>query len=207
MGIDIMTHAEVASCIGNDGLEQVQLKDGCRLSSKILLLAAGIIPNIQLAKDAGLECAQGVRINNNLQTSDENIYAVGDVSEHEGKVFGLWTTAADQAKLAATNVLGDTQSFQSATPSTMLKVVGVDVFSSGEFEAEDGAKEYYFEDMKRRKYCKVVLRDNCVVGAILIGKISFAESIKKAVAKRTNLSSIIDKLENHQLSAIDDVQQ
>ena len=142
-------------------------------------------------------------VDDNLKTSDSSIYAVGDVSSHAGRVYGLWTTAADQAKMAAANCLGDQQEFKGAKPSTMLKVVGVDVFSVGEFEAGEGAEEYFYEDVKRRKYCKIVLRDNKAVGAIMIGKIDYADSIKQAVASGADLSEITAKLNDGDLSVIE----
>ena len=207
MGIDIMTHAEVASCSSSEAdhdsqLHQIHLKDGCQLSSKILLLAAGIKPNIELAESAGLACDRAVTVDDQLRTNDESIYAVGDVSSHNGIVYGLWTTAADQAKMVAANCLGDTQSFTGAKPSTMLKVVGVDVLSVGEFEATDGAKEYYYEDVRHRKYCKLVLRDNKAIGAILIGKIDYKDQVKKAVDQGLDCSEIVQDLAQGDLSAI-----
>ena len=109
--------------------------------------------------------------------------------------------------MVASNCLGDKQAFTGANPSTMLKVVGVDVLSVGEFEADESAEEYFYEDVRHRKYCKIVLRDNIAIGAILIGKIEYKDAVKKAVDNALDCSDIIAELGKGNLEIIKKISQ
>jgi NAD(P)H-nitrite reductase large subunit len=208
IGLDVMTHAEVESLHGDEHLTQVQLCDGCRLETGLFLIAAGIKPNCELAKAGGLQTNNGVIVNDELQTSQKNVYAIGDAAEHNGKIYGLWTTAAEQAKIVAANVLGDHRHYQSSKPSTMLKVVGVDVYSVGEFSAnEPSRQEIIDEDVKLRRYCKIVIDEHKIIGAIMIGQVAESDLIKKAISTQADISTIADQLKQLNFSALKDLLQ
>ena len=112
------------------------LKDGRRLPCDIFVVAAGIVPNTALAQAAGLDCKRGVLVDQAMRTSDPLIFAAGDLAEHAGQIYGLWPTAVEQAEVAATNTVGASSNYTGTIPVTILKVVGVDVTSVGQFEAE-----------------------------------------------------------------------
>ena len=204
LGIDIMTNAEVARFHGEKQLDKVELKDGCIIEAQLTLVAAGVVPNTDLAKSCGLEVQRGIIVNDRLQSSDESIYVVGDAAEHRGRVYGLWTTAADQGKIVADNVLGAQRDYSGSIPSTMLKIVGVDVFSMGDFETTEGDMQFFEEDVEQRRYCKLVVREQHLVGVVMIGKISYGDKLKKLMAAKADLSSVIERLKAGELSAVTD---
>ena len=101
------------------------------LEANILLVAAGIRPNVDLARDAGLEVKRGVLVDDRMRTDDPDILAAGDVAEHGGQLPGLWPTAVAMAEVAADTVAGGEKTYAGTVPVTILKVVGIELTSIG----------------------------------------------------------------------------
>lgn len=195
LGLHFRFQAETVKAIGNNGLTSIRLKDGKKLTTDLLLVAAGISPNIQVAEEAGLKTNRGVLVNNGLQTSDENIYAAGDIaelSERKGQVPGLWTVAVDQGKVAALNAIGDKKDFIMQPTPTVLKVVGIDLTSIGQFNPDKGDEVIVFEE--ENAYRKLVVRDNIIVGAILLGCPQYAQYIQSLIQEKHPIDNIIERL-------------
>ena len=100
----------------------------------MLLVAAGITPNIDLAKEAGLKVNRGVIVDDRMRTDDRRSLAAGDLAESKGQVLGLWPTAVAQAEVAAVNAVGGDKRYEGVVPVTILKVVGIELTSIGRFE-------------------------------------------------------------------------
>src|ERR1035437_2600877 len=171
LGISVWTHAETGSVSYNGRLSEVLLKDARTAQAEVLIAAAGIAPNLELAKEAGLETKRGVVVDDHMRTSDERIFAAGDVAEFRGQVAGLWPAAVDQARVAAeAAVLAETSPYQGTVPVTVLKVVGVDLTSIGEIEPRSKDDEVVVqEDESELRYGKLVISDGKIIGAILLG--------------------------------------
>jgi len=143
IGLHVQYRAESdALTIGDGRVRAVTLKDGRTLPCDIFLAAVGIRPNAELAKEAGIAVNRGVIVNDRMETSVPGIFAAGDVAEHDGMVLGLWPIAAKQGEVAAVNALGGPggaggMSLTAEIPATILKGVGVDVFSIGQFAPGD----------------------------------------------------------------------
>ena len=105
-------------------------------------LAAGIAPNTELARDAGLRVNRGVLVDERMRTERPAILAAGDVAEHAGRVHGLWPVAVEQAEVAADNAVGGDKAYRGSVPFTMLKVVGVELTSVGRFEEPSRATRW-----------------------------------------------------------------
>lgn len=133
LGLKVMFEVEAMKLVGDERLKQVVLKDETVLDSDLLLVAASIRPNIELAQQIGLEIGRGVVVDQRMQTSDPNIFAVGDVCEYQGQVYGLWPITVKQARDAAINAVGGDISSQDVVLVTALKVAGVDLISTGQF--------------------------------------------------------------------------
>ena len=129
----------------------------------VFLAAAGIAPNAEIARDAGLDIARGVLVDERMRTSDPEILAAGDVAEFSGRVHGLWPVAVEQAEVAADNAVGGKKEYRGSVPVTMLKVVGIELTSIGRFEAEPGDEVIAMEESGGR-YRKLVISDGRVVG-------------------------------------------
>ena len=116
-------------------VEGVVLSDGRKMGVDLCLVATGIQPNAELAREAGLAVRRGIVVVDWMATSDPRIFAAGDVTEHEGRVQGLWPTSMEQAHMAATNLLGGDLRYTGAVVPVKLKVPGIDVLAIGETEA------------------------------------------------------------------------
>ncbi len=198
LGLEIVTGAETVGVSGEGRLRQVTLKDGRTLPGDLLLVAAGVTPNIELAREAGLTVNRGVRVDDYLRTSDPVIYAAGDIAEHRGQVYGLWPVAAEQAQIVAVNCLapgGAEKPYEGSIPSTLLKVVGVDMASVGQFDAPSaGAVVIVLEEPEARRYRKLVVQDGLLVGAILLGYPLLAPVVTAAVKRHADVSAMLPDL-------------
>lgn len=195
VGLNIVTEAETAGVRGNGHINQLVLKDGRTLPCDIFLVCVGIRSDMELAEQLGLEKKRGVIVNEFMQTSQPDIYAAGDVAEFDGKVFGLWPVAVSQAETAAINAIGDEKRYTEIVPSTMLKVVGVDLNSIGRIQAE-GEKEFEIalEETDEHRYRKLVIAENKIVGAILLGYPRLSAGVSEAVKGEVDIAAHLDEL-------------
>ncbi len=132
-------------------------------------MAAGIRPNVELGKAAGLEMGRAIKVNHSLQTSDPDIFALGECIECNGEMFGLVAPIFDQAKIVAERLLGRQATFESQEVSTKLKVTGCDLFSAGQFDGGEGTEALVYKDPINANYRKVVIKDDRVIGAVIYG--------------------------------------
>ena len=202
-GIEVIPNAECRASQGRGQLQEVVLKDGRTLGCDVLLVAAGITPNSGMAEAAGLKIKKGVVVDDGMRTSDPSIWAVGDVAEHRGQIYGLWQAAIDQAKAAAENIAGGSAEYSGTIPVTALKVVGIDVASMGRFEATSEEDiEIVQEDTAENRYRKLVISEGKLVGAILIGYPRDVPTVSAAVKGRADVSTYLDQLRSGNWSAL-----
>lgn len=180
LGLEILTHAQLERVEQGDK-QTLVMADGSRLPADIMVAAAGIAPNIALASAAGLTVQRGVLVDEYMRSSDPHIYAAGDVAEHQGRIPGLWPIAVEQAEVAAANALGEARPYREPVLSTMLKVVGADVYSVGRFELGEGDEAIADEAAGAHRYRKLVFHGDVPVGAILIGWPELVEPVSKLV--------------------------
>src|SRR6202000_1227566 len=122
-----------ARIIGDRRVEGVELADGRLLAADAVIFAAGIRPNIALAKDAGIPVNRGIVVDDHLQTGIADVFALGECAEHRGTCYGLVEPAYEQAKVLARHLAGSDSAYAGSVVSTNLKVSGVSVFSAGDF--------------------------------------------------------------------------
>jgi nitrite reductase (NADH) large subunit len=176
-------------------LHEVALRDGRTLPADVFLVAAGIVPLVELAREAGLEVGRGVVVDDALRCADDpHVYAVGDVAEHRGRVYGLWPAAVEQGEIAAENALGGERRYEGTVPVTMLKVLGVDLLSVGRFEGGEGEEVVALEDSQEHSYRKLVIAEGRVVGAILIARQGDAPLVTEAVKEGRDVSGVLEEL-------------
>ncbi len=174
LGVQVRCGANTRALFGNGSVEGVELADGERLGADLVVIAAGIRPNAGIGKTAGVEVNRGIVVNDYLQTSHPDIYAVGECTEHRGRLFGLVAPLMEQGKVLAAAITGnETPGFTAAAEAAKLKIMGVDVFSAGEVdESEAGIETVRYEDPAFGVYKKLFLRDNKLVGVVLVGDAS-----------------------------------
>lgn len=168
-GIRILLNASTARIHGDGHVEAVELADGSRIEADAVILAAGIRPNIALAREAGIATNRGIVVNDEMQTASPDIYALGECAEHRGTCYGLVEPAYEQARVLARHLAGRPAAYQGSVVSTNLKVSGVSVFSAGDFIGADGSESLVLTDRRRGTYKKLVITEGRLTGAVLIG--------------------------------------
>jgi ferredoxin-nitrate reductase len=176
---------------GSDGL-RAQLRSGKTLQVDAIVYAVGTKPNIEFLQEAGLESARGMIVNDYLQTSDPEIFAIGEIAEHDGRTLGITSAAEKQADVAARFINGDVQQcYDGAVPMNILKFSDLDLCAIGIAEVPangEGYDEILFIDKSMRYYKKCIIKDDRLVGAIMIGdKAEFAE-FKGLIENKIELS-------------------
>lgn len=182
IGIEVMEGVNIKEIFGEEACEGVKLAGGEVIEGSLVVVTAGVRPDITLSKESGLTIDKGLLVDNNMKTSEDNIFAAGDVTEHQGVLYGLWNAAQYQGRIAGMNALGIDSEFKGMPRSTVLKVLGLDMFSIGEFNLPDESY-YQFEIEEENKYILFVLKDEKLVGSIIIGDTTLPAKVKTAVEK------------------------
>lgn len=169
-GMKFLMQKQTASIYGGRRAEGLEFADGSRLEADLVVMAVGIKPNIELAKEAGLNVARGIIVNDYLETSAPGVYAVGECAEHRGIAYGLVAPLYEQGSVLAKRLAGvETAAYEGSVTSTKLKVSGVDVFSAGYFNDAPGTRSLRIQDELEGTYRKIVLQDDRLIGAVLFG--------------------------------------
>jgi len=194
-GIGFRLAAETAAIVGDERVGGVRLKSGETIAAELVVMAAGIRPNVELAKTAGLYCGRGIVVNDTMQTYDPRIYAVGECVAHRGVAYGLVAPLYDMARVCATHLAGfGIGRYQGSVPATRLKVTGIELFSAGDFTGGAGTEAIALHDPEAGVYRKVVLQADRLVGAVLYGDAEGATWLADLIAARTDVSAIRDAL-------------
>jgi nitrite reductase (NADH) large subunit len=172
-----------------DGLA-VYLEGGEKLSAEIVLISAGVRPELTLAKSLGLAIDKGVKVYDSMKTEMQDIYAAGDLVEHQGRFYGIWPASMEQGRIAGANMAGQEIKYRGTVPSNTLKVVGIDLVSAGEMDAEGKMESIVIKDEAKRTYRKFVLQDNTIAGVILLGDTRGRDEIQGAIKSKKDISSI-----------------
>lgn len=174
-GVEIVLEAQTAAVTGQTRATGITLSDGRHLAASLVVLAAGIRPNAELAQGCGLAVGRGIVVDDGLATSDSDIFAIGECAEHHGHVYGLVEPAYEQADVLAARLAsaaGATKplpEYHGSVTATNLKVSGVNLFSAGDFLGGEGTQCLVMRDKAPGHYKKLVLKDDKLVGAVLFG--------------------------------------
>lgn len=185
LGVEVHTDLRVRDvrCVGG-AVRSVEMADGYALDAEIVVLACGVHPRVGLAQTAGLEVRKGIVVDDELRTSDPHIHAIGDCAQHDGTVYGLATPALEQADVLAELLVGRTNARYTGTRSlTRLTLAGqtaFDLAAFGETEALPGDDVVQLADATRGTYRKVVVRDDRLVGGVLVGELGTVGALARA---------------------------
>jgi NAD(P)H-nitrite reductase large subunit len=173
MGVSVLCGTSASALVGQDGaVAGVRLADGTVLDTDMVVISCGIRPNVEVAKEAGLAVERAVVVDDQLRTNDPSAFAVGECAQHRGKVYGLVDPVYEQARVLADVLTSATPqaAYGGSRLATTLKVMGVDLLSMGEVNATGPDCEVISHlDPARGIYKKLVLRDNRIAGAVLLG--------------------------------------
>lgn len=184
MGIDVRTGLSVQAIGGDARVEHVTLSNGETIDCDTVIICTGIRSNIDLAREAGIAVGRGITVNDAMQTSDPDIYAVGECAEHDGHVYGLVAPGLEQAAVAVAHIAGEKASYRGSVPTTKLKIVGTDVFSMGDIEQVDqrhDVSSIVWQDPAKACYRRLVIRHGRLVGAMAVGEWPEINRIQQAV--------------------------
>jgi nitrite reductase (NADH) large subunit len=173
-GIKVLLNADTVRLHGSSHVESVELADGRQIAADAVIFAAGIRPNIALASEAGIAVNRGIVVDDTLQTSAEDIFALGECAEHRGICYGLVEPAYEQARVLAQHLAGKRAIYGGSVVATNLKVSGVGVFSAGDFMGTAGSETIVLKDSQSGTYKKLVISDGCLTGAVLVGDVTDA---------------------------------
>jgi ferredoxin-nitrate reductase len=178
-GVEIYYNDEIDRFMGEKTITGIHLKSGLHLEAQAVVIAIGTVPNIEIAKDCGLQYKRGVVVDEYLQTSDKNIFAIGEIAEFKGFLYGITAAAEQQAEIVARYLNGDISRYYTGSLlMNILKMHGAHLCSLGEVECpqDSSYEEVIFIDKAKRYYKKCIIHNDRLVGAILIGdKTEFLE--------------------------------
>lgn len=186
MGLNFRMQAVTEEILGGDSVSGIKLESGEEIDTDIVVICTGIRPNTELADKSGMLVQRGILVNDFLETSQENIYSIGECVEHRGRLFGLFDPLAEQARVVADSIAGSgVKTFEESLLSTVLKVAGINLVSVGNFEGGEEYEDLVYSDPQAGIYKKLVLKDNRIAGAIFLGDIKQYREIFQLVKEKT----------------------
>lgn len=192
MGIGIHLNKLTKAALGDEQVSGLAFEDGSTLECDMIVIATGIAPNVEIGSRWGLTTERGIVVDDQMRTSDPDIYAVGECAQHRGRVYGLVAPLWEQAKVLADHVTGANSeaAYQGSKIATKLKVMGVELASMGVI-VPDGDHEdvVQFMEPQRGVYKKLIIRDGRLAGGILLGDISKAAYLMQAFDRGLRLPS------------------
>lgn len=199
-GIAFEMSAHTSEILGDEQMDDgrvraIRFKDGREIPAELVVMTAGIRPNIELAKAAGLHCGQGIIVDDTMQTYDPRVYAVGECVQHRSKVYGLVAPLWEQARVCAAHLAGAGHlRYPGSVVATRLKVAGIDLYSAGALHAEPGMDELVLSDPEGGIYKRILLRDDRIRGVLLFGETRDAGWYQQLMEQAVDVSPFRDAL-------------
>jgi NAD(P)H-nitrite reductase large subunit len=201
-GIELVLGDDVTEVIGNGDIKAVKLESGKALGCSLIVVGKGVLPNIDLVKDTEIKVSEGIIANNLMQTNIPNIYTAGDVCESFDLALGsyavnaLWPVAVEQGKICGSNMAGEDVIYDGSLGMNSLEFFGLPVISLGIYKVKEdsGCQELKILDAKANIYKKLILKEDTLLGAVLVGDIKPSGVYLRLIRERINVSSIKNRL-------------
>jgi len=188
MGFSFRLGAKTKEIIGEKTAKSVLLESDEELLSKMVIISAGVRPNLEMAWHLNLRTDKGILVDDYLKTSCPDIFAAGDVAEHKGMLYGIWPASKDQGLVAGINMAGGSILYKGTEISNKLKVAGIDLASAGNIDSEN-----HMESLVLKKddiYKKMVFNNDKIAGCIMLGNTKGFDQIVKAMSLGKDVSKI-----------------
>lgn len=192
MGFSFRLGVRTEEIKGDGRVSGVVLEGGKTLPANMVLISAGVRPNLELAEALKLDYERGIKVDEHLRTNRPDIFAAGDVAEFKGTLYGIWPAAMEQGKAAGVNMAGGNMIYEGSTMANTLKVAGVDLASAGNIDAENKFESKVVTDEK--VYKKIVIENDQIIGCIMLGDKKGFNKITKAISEKKNVSQIKDQI-------------
>jgi nitrite reductase (NADH) large subunit len=194
-GLRILLSRQTAAIEGEGRVQSLRFTDGETIPADLVVMAAGVRPNVSLAQQAGLHVERAIVVDDTLQTYDPRIYAVGECVQHRRATFGLVAPIWDQARVCAAHLAGagHRRYVQQATATT-LKVTGVDLYSAGDIVGGEGSEDLVLRDRRGGVYKRLVVSGRRLLGVVLYGDVADGPWYFELIQNRSDISSIRNHL-------------
>jgi nitrite reductase (NADH) large subunit len=194
MGFRFYLNRNVSRIAAEGKTLSVYLKEGEKLTADMVLISAGVCPEVTLAESIGIAVDRGVKVDDWMRTPIEHVYAAGDVIEYRGRCYGIWPAAMAQGRIAGTNMAGGEAKYEGTVPANTLKVAGIDLVSMGNIDCEGEKESLLYVDGRKFVYRKIVLQDSVIIGAILFGDVRGSDEIQSAIHMRKDIAPVKSRL-------------
>lgn len=188
-GAKILLATEITKITGDNKVSGALTKDGCSVECDMVIYSVGIRSNVGLYKNTPIKINRGVVVDEHMRTSEDNVYAAGDVAEF-GPYSGLWTIAMEQGRIAGQNIAGNELSFKGVAPVTNMNAFNLSVFSIGDIDEKSFSHTLVETSADEKIYKRIFIKDNIIIGAIVIGENKDNNVIKKFVDNHTVIGNI-----------------
>jgi len=194
-GLRILLGAQTEAILGDGKVQGVRFTDGLEAPADLVVMAAGVRPNVALAREAGLHVERAIVVDDTLQSYDPRVYAVGECVQHRKATFGLVAPIWEQARVCAAHLagLGHRRYVQQAT-ATKLKVTGIDLYSAGDIVGGPGTQDLVLRDRRAGVYKRLVLEGNRITGAVLYGDVLDGPWYFDLIQRGADISALRDRL-------------
>ncbi len=192
MGFSLYLGRKIKQIVGPDQVKGVMLESGETLPADMVVVSAGVRPNMKLAESLKLHRSKGIEVDEGMRASLPGIYAAGDVAEYKGVLYGIWPAAMEQGKIAGSNMAGVNAAYEGTTASNQLKVAGIDLAAAGNIDAECAIESRTFQE--DGVYRKCVFEDNRLVGCILQGDTSGFQAMLRLIRQKQDVSVYKDDM-------------
>ena len=189
-GIKLVLADSAVEILGSNTVSNVVLKSGNIIATNLVLFSVGIRPETKLAEDAGLKINKGILVNDSMETNIQDIYACGDVSEFNGRVYGNWPAAEASGRIAGANASGDKETFKDFVPSIIFNAIETELFTCGDITSQ-GLKELISLDKKNNIYKKLFFKDDIICGGILMNDTSASVKLMVSIQEKKNYKKVI----------------
>ena len=195
-GVTSVLNAQSEAILGETHVEGLKLKDGRVIPASLLVMAVGIRPHVEPAKSSGLKVERGIVVDDQMRTSEPDIFAVGECAQHRGQCYGLVAPIWEMCRTVAdvlTEAKPDSE-YHGSSLATRLKVSGVDLYSAGQFSGGEGYEDVVFRDPSRGVYKRLVIKQNKLAGCVLFGEATDGGWYFDLMKKGEDIETIRDTL-------------
>jgi nitrite reductase (NADH) large subunit len=190
-GMNFLMEKATVELPGAERVEGIRFKDGTEVEADLVVMAAGIKPNVALANESGIYVNRGIVVNDFMETNVLNVFAIGECAEHREIGYGLVAPLYEQGKVLAQALCGEKgQGYEGSITGTQLKISGVDLFSAGEIYEDGSSKSIIVHNEFEGVYKKVQIRDNRIVGIVLYGDTKDSNRLFKMLTEKQDVSDL-----------------
>lgn len=196
-GVQVITGKAVTALVGNGRVECLDFDDGSELDADAVVIPSFLRPDVDLARRGGLLVNEGILVNDHMEASADDVFAVGECVEHRRMIYRDDSALLEQARVAAAAIAGDTTvAYGGSIEASSRRILDVDLYSAGEFDETllPEVEVVRYEDPALGVYKKLLLSDGKLIGAVLTGDLSGKDRYTEWIRHKTDLSSMRQSL-------------